>query len=316
MTAAPPGVASRCQDEGAQSAAPRGFPQRVPDAEEPAVVTARRRPGIGQYPEPVPRLDETFQRLRSKGEKALVLYVTAGDPSLDDLPAIIEALVEGGADVIEVGVPFSDPIADGPTIQASSQRALDRGVRPGQILAKLKEVQATVPVVLMGYYNTMLRPGLGVFADQATASGVSGVIVCDIIPEEAEDWIKVSRERGLDTVFLASPTSTPERLGAVARESSGFIYAVSRTGVTGASQKAGDEAARLVESLKGLTDKPVCVGFGISKPEHVAAVCRVADGAVIGSWLVDLLAVKWQGGRGREEVVAAVRDLKDATKDT
>lgn len=261
----------------------------------------------------VPTLADTFAALKAKGEKALVLYVTAGDPSLDQLPAILEALVEGGADVIEVGVPFSDPIADGPTIQASSQRALDRGTRPGDVLEAVTKAQPSVPVVLMGYYNTMLRPGLSSFAQRAKAAGVGGVIVCDIILEEADDWVKVSQAAGIDSVFLAAPTSTPERLRAVATNSTGFVYAVSRTGVTGAAQQAGDEVARLVGDLKGMTDTPVCVGFGISKPEHVAAVCQVADGAVIGSWLVDWLAQNWREGQGRADLVAAVKALKAAT---
>lgn len=261
----------------------------------------------------MPTLADTFASLKAKGEKALVLYVTAGDPSLDQLPAILEALVEGGADVIEVGVPFSDPIADGPTIQASSQRALDRGTRPGDVLEALTKAQPSVPVVLMGYYNTMLRPGLSAFAERAKAAGVVGVIVCDIIPEEADDWVKVSQAAGIDSVFLAAPTSTPDRLRAVATNSTGFVYAVSRTGVTGAAQQAGDEVARLVGDLKGMTDTPVCVGFGISKPEHVAAVCQVADGAVIGSWLVDWLAQNWREGQGRADLVAAVKSLKAAT---
>lgn len=262
----------------------------------------------------MPTLAHTFDALRTNGEKALVLYVTAGDPSLDDLPAICDALVEGGADVIEIGVPFSDPIADGPTIQASSQRALDRGTRPGAVLDSLSRGGCGVPVVLMGYYNTMLRPGLANFAGRAKSSGVSGAIVCDIIPEEAGDWVAEARRAGLDTVFLASPTSTAERLQAVAAHSTGFVYAVSRTGVTGATQQAGAEVARLVGDLKGMTSVPVCVGFGISTPQHVADVCRVADGAVIGSWLVDYLATNWDGGRGRAALVDAVKSLKSATR--
>ncbi|MCW5937929.1 MAG: tryptophan synthase subunit alpha [Fimbriimonadaceae bacterium] len=263
----------------------------------------------------MPRISETFEELRRRGEKALVLFVTAGDPSLDQLPAILDALAEGGADAIEVGLPFSDPIADGPTIQAASQRALDRGTRMADVFAALRGFDR-VPVVLMGYMNPIMRIGAERFATEASLAGVAGTILCDAIPEEATGWIETSRSHGLDNIFLCAPTSTEGRIEAACKAATGFVYAVSRTGVTGAGQEAPPEVRELVGRIRTHTDLPVCVGFGISRPDHVRMVCSVADGAVVGSWLVDLLADRWEDGRGRDEVVAAVRALKDATKDS
>jgi tryptophan synthase alpha chain len=258
------------------------------------------------------RIADVFARLKERREKALVLFVTAGDPSLGALPGILEALAEGGADVIEVGVPFSDPIADGPVIQASSQRALERGVTFGGVLDAVRGFDAA-PVLLMGYYNTLYRRGLAESAGALKDAGVCGTIVSDLIPEEAGDWIRASESAKLDNVFLAAPTSTDGRLRAVAEASSGFVYAVSRTGVTGAASSVPDEVSSLVSRLKGFTSLPVCVGFGISSPAHVASVCSVADGAVVGSWLVDWLAKYWDDGAGRADLVEQVRALKAAT---
>ena len=259
------------------------------------------------------RIADKFAELRARGERALVLFVTAGDPSLDDLPAILAALEEGGADLLEVGIPFSDPIADGPVIQASSQRALDRGVTPSAALQVLKSARISVPVVTMGYYNTALRSGLSTFAKELSDAGVGGSILSDLTPEEANDWKVASRSAGLDTIFLAAPTSTDDRLDKVCAASTGFVYAVSRTGVTGAATSVPPEVSNLVERIKSRTQLPVCVGFGVSKPEHVRMVCQVADGAVIGSWLVDFLSSHWQQGKGRDELVAKIKALKAMT---
>jgi tryptophan synthase alpha chain len=262
----------------------------------------------------VPRLSARFETLRGKNEKALVLFVTAGDPSLDQVPEILHALQDSGADVIELGIPFTDPIADGPTIQASSQRALDRGVKPRDVLNMLKDVELEIPLVLMGYLNPMLRMGYDNFATTCLERRASATIVCDVTPEEAGEWLAVSRNHGLDTIFLAAPTSTQTRLEMVARHSTGFVYALSRTGVTGAASQAGDEVERLVGDLRKLTKTPICVGFGISQPDHVRRVCQVADGAVVGSYLVDLLAKDWQGGAGKAKISDTVQALKDATR--
>ncbi|MCH8979463.1 MAG: tryptophan synthase subunit alpha [Armatimonadetes bacterium] len=258
-------------------------------------------------------IGDRFAELRGKGEKALVLFVTAGDPSLDALPEIMDALAEGGADIIEVGIPFSDPIADGPTIQASSQRALDRGATPAGALDAIAGFDKT-PLVLMGYYNPVLRAGLDESADAAQAAGVCATIVSDLTPEEADDWISASLAHGLDNIFLAAPTSTDERLDIVCSKASGFVYAVSRTGVTGAGSEVPPEVSDLVTRIKARTELPVCAGFGISTPDHVRMVCEVADGAVIGSWLVDKLANEWNNSAGRDALVDAIRALKDATR--
>lgn len=260
------------------------------------------------------RLAAKFAALRERGEKALVLFVTAGDPHLDELPAILTCLVEAGADVLELGIPFSDPIADGPTIQASSQRALDRGVTPSAVLEKLAQAQIPVPVVLMGYYNPILRLGLDGFAAKAQAAGADGVIVSDLIPEEGDPWRAACAAHELDPVFLAAPTSTDARLDAVCAASRGFVYAVSRTGVTGAANEVPAQVGELVGRIKSRTDTPVCVGFGISRPEHVRNVCAVADGAVVGSWLVEYLATRWDGGAGAADLRHAVASLKAATR--
>jgi len=258
-------------------------------------------------------LSDRFSLLKSNNERALVLFVTAGDPDLKELPAILETLAEAGADAIEVGIPFSDPIADGPTIQAASQRALDRGVTPRAILDTLNGFDRC-PLILMGYINPMIRMGLDQFADAALAAGASGTIVCDVIPEEADAWIEVSRPRDLDTIFLAAPTSTDDRLERVCKASSGFVYAVSRTGVTGTNSTAANEAESIVARLRPHTNLPICVGFGISTPDQVRAVCQVADGAVVGSSLVDQIAREWQGGAGKAAIKERVAALKAATR--
>lgn len=259
-------------------------------------------------------IEDKFAQLRKKGEKALVLFVTAGDPSLEDLPDILAALQEGGADLIEVGIPFSDPIADGPTIQASSQRALDSGVTPRAALDAIGGASLTVPCIVMGYTNSAFRCGYLSFAEQLKNAGVQGSILSDLTPEEADDWVAASTHHGLSNVFLAAPTSTDARLDAVCKRSSGFVYAVSRTGVTGVGSEVPLEVRALVQRIKARTNLPVCVGFGISRAEHVRMVCEVADGAVIGSWLVDFLCKEWRNGLGRDKLVSAVRELKEATR--
>jgi len=255
----------------------------------------------------------TFRALRSRGQKALVVFITAGDPSLSQLPALVSAIEEGGADIIELGVPFSDPIADGPVIQASSQRSLEAGTTVRGVLETLGRCSLRVPVLLMGYYNPMLRYGLHAFALAARAAGASGTIVCDLTPEEAGDWIDASRENGLDTIFLGAPTSTDDRLEQVANNSTGFVYAVSRTGVTGSRDTISQDAQVLVARLRKYTETPVCVGFGVSTPSHVRQVCGFADGAVVGSSVVQLIDSAWKNGKGRDELVSFIRSLKAAT---
>jgi len=261
----------------------------------------------------VSRLAATFSELRAKSESALVLFVTAGDPNLDDLPLILEALSQGGADIIEIGLPFSDPIADGPTIQASSQRALDRGINSSVVFESLSNFNGP-PLVLMGYMNSILRRGYDGFAEAARNAGINASIVCDLTPDEAGDWINASQKRGLDNIFLVAPTSTDARLDEVCSKATGFVYAVSRTGVTGAATDVASSAEELVKRVRARTELPVCVGFGISTPDQVREVCRYADGAIIGSWLVEFLHQNWKGGQGRQELVDAVSKLKQATR--
>jgi tryptophan synthase alpha chain len=259
-------------------------------------------------------LSSHLLELRAQGERALVVFLTAGDQPLEELPAILDALAEGGADVIEVGIPFSDPFGEGPTIQASSQRALDRGVTARAILEAISRSSPGVPVVTMGYYNPVLRFGLEEFAAASRDAGASGTIISDLIPDEADAWGKACERHGLETIFLVAPTSTEDRLREVCLRSTGFVYAVSRTGVTGAENQVPPDVSTLVNKVKALTDRPICVGFGISRPEHVRMVTEVADGAVVGSYLVDLLHREWDGGKGREKLVRAVRELKEATR--
>ena len=259
------------------------------------------------------KLAERFESLKKKGEKALVLFITAGDQPLDQLSSILDALIEGGADVIEVGLPFSDPFGEGVTIQGSSFRSLERGTTTTAVLDELAKKSYPVPIVTMGYYNPALRYGLSQYADRLADVGACGSILQDLVPEEADEWCAAAEKAGIDTIFLTAPTSTSDRLGLAARRTTGFVYAISRTGVTGAGQEAPPEVKDLVALLRKETDRPICVGFGISKPEHVKRVCEVADGAVVGSALVDLLHTKWRDGAGREEVVAWVKALKAAT---
>lgn len=260
------------------------------------------------------KLAERFSTLHARGEKALVLFITAGDQPLDQLPDLLSALQEGGADVIEVGIPFSDPFGEGPTIQASSQRALDNGATTTNILAALKGVSLEIPVVTMGYYNPVLRMGLEKFATASADAGASGTIISDLVPDEADAWGAASAAAGIDTIFLVAPTSPSERIEDVAKRTTGFVYAVSRTGVTGAENQVPVDVQDLVNRIKAKTDKPVCVGFGISTAEHVQMVCQVADGAVVGSALVSFLNQEWKDGAGREKVVEFVRALKAATQ--
>lgn len=240
-----------------------------------------------------------------------MLFLTGGDQPLEELPELVETLAGAGADVVEVGIPFSDPFGEGVTIQGSSQRALDNGATPRSILAAIKACKASIPVVTMGYYNPILRFGLEEFAQASKDSGSFGTIVSDLVPDEAEEWCEASTKAGISTIFLVAPTSTEARIQEVAKRSTGFVYVVSRTGVTGAENQVPSDVSDLVRKVKTLTDKPVCVGFGISKPEHVRMVCEVADGAVVGSALVSLLHECWP--KDKQRVVQFVRSLKEAT---
>ena len=222
----------------------------------------------------------------------LVVYVTAGDPSLDVTREIALKAIDAGADVIELGVPFSDPLADGPVIQRASERALSRGTSLKQVLALAGEIRAARPaagLVIFTYFNPILRYGLPHFVDDAATAGADGVLVTDMIVEEADEYLAEMQRAGLAPVFLAAPTSPDERLQAIATHSKGFVYAISRVGITGKQQSMTSDAASLVARIRRWTELPVAVGFGISNAQHVAQVAEFADAAVIGSAIVELI---------------------------
>jgi tryptophan synthase alpha chain len=235
------------------------------------------------------RIAATFDRLKQQGRKALIPFVTAGDPSPALAVPLMHTLVQAGADVIELGVPFSDPMADGPVIQRASERALAQGVGLKGVLgfvAEFRKTDAVTPVVLMGYANPIEAMGVEIFADRARAAGVDGVLVVDYPPEEAQTLVAVLDARGLDTIFLLSPTTTDARMEAVARLGRGYLYYVSLRGVTGASNIDVGEVAAAVKRIGRHTQIPVGVGFGIRDGATARAVADVADAVVIGSRLV------------------------------
>ena len=256
------------------------------------------------------RFARTFERLRARDECGLFPYVMAGFPDVATSHALADAALDAGADGFEIAVPFSDPLADGPVIQRSSERALARGVTLARVLELVREIRARseLPLVLFSYLNPLLQRGLARVAREAAQAGVDGVLVTDMPPEEADAWVEAARAAELDTIFLASPTSPDERLRKVAEASRGFVYAISRTGVTGERQSLSDDARPLVARLRRLTQVPVALGFGISTPEQVKAAAAAADAVVVGSALVRFLEEHPQGDLG-----ARVRWLTSAT---
>ncbi len=229
--------------------------------------------------------------IRFQHKPGLVVYVTAGDPSLEVTREIVLEAVDAGADVIELGVPFSDPLADGPIIQRASERALQHGVSLKDVLGLAREIRAARPepgLVIFSYLNPILRYGLSRFADDAAAAGVDGVLATDMIVEEAGDYLSELARVNLAPIFLAAPTSPDERLEAIASHSKGFVYAISRTGITGKQQSLTSDAEALVARIRRWTTLPVAVGFGISNAGHVAQVAEFADAAVVGSAIVEL----------------------------
>lgn len=238
------------------------------------------------------RIDRKFNELGRAKKKALILFLTAGDPGLSATEKLVPALERAGADLIELGVPFSDPLADGPVIQASSQRALKRGVTLKKILAAVRRIRrkSSVPLLLMTYLNPPAHMGIERFARAARDSGVDGVIIPDLPPDEGKDISRVFRKQGLDLVYLLAPTSTAARRKFITRASRGFVYFVSVTGVTGARRTLSAALLKQVASLRRSADRPVCVGFGVSTPAQAKAAARVSDGVIIGSALVNALA--------------------------
>ena len=236
------------------------------------------------------RIDKKFQELRQQGVSAFMPYVCAGDPNPELTPKLFLTLEEAGADLIELGVPFSDPIADGPTIQRASERALKHRISLQQILEIVKTLrqQTDIPIALMSYYNPIFRMGEQAFCKAAQEAGVDGVIVPDLPPEEAQPLLEVAPRYNLATIFLVAPTSSPKRMQLVASVSTGFVYCVSVTGVTGARATLSDEVAPMIAELRKHTDKPISVGFGISTSEQATQVAQIADGVIVASAIINI----------------------------
>ncbi len=253
------------------------------------------------------RIESRFSELRTRGERALVTFVTAGDPNLSASEALVLAIAEAGADLIEIGVPFSDPLAEGPTIQRSSARALRSGTTLRGVLGLAKNLRSKIdqPLVLMGYANVFLAMGERNFAAAAKEAGVDGVITVDLPPEEEVLFFDSLLECEVDPILLASPTTSESRLAALAEKTRGFLYYVSIAGVTGARKEMAAGLEEAVSKIRRISDIPVCVGFGISTPEQVAEVGRFADGAVVGSALVDLI----EAAETPESAVASVSEF-------
>jgi tryptophan synthase alpha chain len=236
----------------------------------------------------VTRIDKRFAQLRAEQRKAFIPYITAGDPKLDMTLELVLSLEKAGADIIELGLPFSDPIADGPVIQRASERALRNGVNLPAVL-KLGEkirLKSEIPLVLFSYCNPLFSYGLDKLARDAAKAGFDGVLATDMTVEESQAFIRAMKEGGLNTVFLVAPTSSPERMKKIAETSSGFLYAVSRTGVTGEQQELAPDLKAFLQTLRSYTKSPIAVGFGISRPEQVRAVWQEADAAIVGSSIV------------------------------
>ncbi len=237
------------------------------------------------------RIGRLFEQLREQNRKGLIAYLTAGDPTPAHTPGLVAAMVRGGADLIELGVPFSDPIADGPVIQRGGERALKAGTTLEKVLEIARQIRATseVPLLLFTYLNPVLAYGLERLAKDAAAAGIDGCLLTDASVEEAESYVAAMQAHGLDTVFLAAPTSTARRIELVARYSTGFVYLVSRMGVTGVQDSLSASVSPLVAAVRAKTALPLAVGFGISRPEHVAALGKQVEAVVVGSAFVRLI---------------------------
>ena len=266
------------------------------------------------------RISKRFRELRASGELGIVAYITAGDPSLDATLKFVRALGEAGADVIELGVPFSDPLADGPTIQRGSERALKSGTTLSGVIDLVRRIRQLsspaneVPLVLFSYYNPILQMGLEKFASSAAVAGADGVLTIDLTLEESEDYRRLLAAHQLDTIFLGAPTSTDDRLRKIAACSSGFLYLISRTGVTGVKDALPDDLPAFIRRTRAVTKLPIAVGFGISQPGHVSVLGGLADAAVVGSALVSEI----EKAKFVDEAAAAlrerVRSLKEAAR--
>ena len=237
------------------------------------------------------RIDQKFQELRHQGAKAFMPYLCAGDPNSELTAKLLLTLEEAGADLIELGVPFSDPIADGPTVQRASERALTHRISLQQILEIVASLrpQTDIPIALMSYYNPIFRMGEDAFCEAAHEAGIDGLIIPDLPPEQAQSLLEIAPRYNLATIFLVAPTSPPERMQLIASVSTGFIYCVSVTGVTGARAMLSDEIAPMIAELRKHTDKPISVGFGVSTPDQATQIAQIADGVIVGSAIVNVI---------------------------
>jgi tryptophan synthase alpha chain len=263
------------------------------------------------------RIEHVFQRLQEQGKKGLIPFVTAGDPHPDQTVAIMHALVDSGADIIELGIPFSDPMADGPVIQRASERALAKGVSLNQCLQmvqQFREKNHATPVVLMGYANPIERMGIEVFTRASKEAGVDGVLVVDYPPEECLEFAEQLKGFGLSPIFLLAPTSSQDRIASVAKASSGYIYYVSLKGVTGASNVNSAEVATITSQIRAQTNTPLAVGFGIRDAESAKSLSKSADAVVIGSRLVQILEDAKEG-EGVQSLQAFISEIRQALDD-
>ena len=260
------------------------------------------------------RIEAKFSGLKQKGRKAFVAYLTAGDPDLATTAELIPALEAAGVDILEIGVPFSDPTADGPAIQAASQRALKKGATLEKILKMIGALRrfSGIPIVLFGYYNPILSYGPERFASDAAAAGVDGILVVDLPPEEADELRRYTDPAGLAFISLIAPTTDSERARKILRRAMGFVYYISITGVTGTAVPSPDDVKRDVERLKAMTDLPIAVGFGISTPDQAAAMAPLADGVVVGSALVRLIGEREDSGNVAEAAFTFVEKIHRA----
>ncbi|KQC06184.1 MAG: tryptophan synthase subunit alpha [Smithella sp. SDB] len=262
------------------------------------------------------RIEEKFATLRTRNEKALIVYLTAGDPSLDITKKLIFALEKAGVDILEIGVPFSDPTADGPVIQAASQRSLRSGTTLESVLKMITEVRkvSEIPIVLFGYFNPIFAYGVKNFAQSAHSAGVDGVLVVDLPYEEAKELRKYTDSVGIDFISLIAPTTDKERLKKIAAKASGFLYYISITGITGTAAPKIENIKKEVQNVRKITTLPIAVGFGISQPEQAKGIGRFADGIVIGSAIVRLIDEN-KNNRDLEKIVSRyVSEIKKALK--
>jgi len=252
------------------------------------------------------KISEKFKELEQKGEKALIIYITAGYPSVEESKKIASKIVDSGADIIEFGLPFSDPIADGPTIQESSQKALETGMDTDKYFKMIKELQCPIPVVCMTYYNLLLQHGLERFCKSCAETGVDGLIIADLPIEEADELDEICKREGIDLIFIVSPNTGKQRLEKALRKSRGFIYLQSVLGITGARKGMNDVVFEKINQIKQESKLPVCVGFGISTPEHAEKLAkRGADGVIVGSAVIDLI-------KKNKSPASFVKSLKEA----